>query len=79
MGDRGAYTGGVRAGDVIGMRSGGGGGWGDPATRDPEQVLADVRDERITMAQALEIYRTAINNENGVHVLDIEQTGHARR
>lgn len=78
MGDRGAYAGRLRAGDVIGMRSGGGGGWGDPATRDPGQVLADVRDERITMAEAQEIYRTAIHNDNGVPALDLGRTGELR-
>ena len=78
LGDRGAYMGRLRAGDVVGMRSGGGGCWGEPATRDPEKVLADVRDERITVDEARDIYRTIINNDNGIPILDIEQTGQLR-
>lgn len=74
MADRGAYPGGLQAGDVISMRSGGGGGWGDPATRDPEQVVADVRDERISIDVAREIYRVAIDNSGTLPVLDAVQT-----
>ena len=46
------------AGDVISMRSGGG-GWGDPATRQPEQVAKDVRNDLISVDQARDIYRVA--------------------
>ena len=75
----GAHTwAGLCAGDIVGMRSGGGGGWGDPAFRDPEKVLADVRDERITVDEARELYRTVIDNYNGSLVLDAERTGQLR-
>jgi N-methylhydantoinase B len=34
----------------------GGGGYGDPLTRDVEAVLEDVRERRISAAAALELY-----------------------
>ena len=60
LSDRGSFTGKLKAGDIIGMRSGGGGGWGDPCKRDPSQVVADVRDERISELEARDIYRVAV-------------------
>ena len=33
---------------MVSLRSSGGGGWGDPLERDPEEVLADVRDGYLT-------------------------------
>ena len=38
----------------------GGGGYGDPATRDPAQVLRDVRDGLVSIAGAERDYRVAI-------------------
>ena len=72
--DRGAYLQRLRTGDIISMRSGGGGGWGDPATRHPEQVLADVRDERITIDEAREIYKVVIDASCERLALDRKQT-----
>lgn len=74
MNDRGPYLGGLKTGDVISMRSGGGGGWGDPATRDPEQVLVDVRDDRISAEEAKDIYKVAVDSSGARPVLDKEQT-----
>jgi len=42
----------LHAGDVLVHEQAGGGGYGDPFTRDPEQVAADVRNEKITAAYA---------------------------
>jgi N-methylhydantoinase B len=42
----------LRAGDVVRHEQAGGGGFGDPFTRDPERVAADVRDEKITLEYA---------------------------
>ena len=39
----------------------GGGGWGDPLKRDPEMVLQDVIEERITLGRAEKVYGVAIN------------------
>ncbi|MEU4544535.1 hydantoinase B/oxoprolinase family protein [Nonomuraea dietziae] len=42
----------VRAGDVIRIRTTGGGGWGSPYERDPEKVAADVRDGKVSVEGA---------------------------
>ena len=39
----------VDAGDVVLHEQPGGGGHGDPFTRDPERVAEDVRDEKISL------------------------------
>jgi N-methylhydantoinase B len=38
----------------------GGGGWGDPLTRDPQLVLRDVRDEVVSVEAAVRDYGVAI-------------------
>ena len=42
----------LREGDIVQSESAGGGGYGDPLTRSPEQVLADVRQGYINAGQA---------------------------
>src|SRR6185503_5989138 len=42
----------LRAGDVLVHEQAGGGGHGDPFTRDPEAVAVDVGNEKITLAYA---------------------------
>ncbi|GAA2673144.1 hydantoinase B/oxoprolinase family protein [Nonomuraea recticatena] len=42
----------VRAGEVIRIRTTGGGGWGSPYERDPEKVAADVRDGKVSVEGA---------------------------
>jgi N-methylhydantoinase B len=46
----------VRAGEVIRIRTTGGGGWGDPLDRSPEKVAADVRDGKVSPESAREDY-----------------------
>jgi len=48
-------------GDVVSLRSGGGGGWGDPLDRDPKLVAWDVRNEYITLQQARDIYGVVLD------------------
>jgi N-methylhydantoinase B len=50
----------VSGGDFIRLELPGGGGFGDPATRDPDQVAADVADGLITRDVALRDYRVAL-------------------
>jgi N-methylhydantoinase B len=38
----------IQPGDVYVHRTAGGGGWGDPAARDPEKHAADVADGKVT-------------------------------
>jgi len=50
----------LRPGDRVTYRSNGGGGYGDPLTRDPCLVLEDVLDEWISPEKARDIYGVAI-------------------
>jgi len=50
----------LKESDIVSIRSGGGGEWGDPSQRDPELVLNDVKDGLITHKQAYDIYKVAI-------------------
>ncbi len=48
-------------GDVLFFQSCGGGGWGDPLTRDPAAVLADVRNEYVSIEGAESDYGVVID------------------
>lgn len=47
--------------DVLRLITSGAGGWGDPLERDPEMVLKDVHDEKVSTERALEAYGVVIN------------------
>src|SRR5579864_3366495 len=51
----------ISGGDFIRLELPGGGGFGDPATRDADQVALDVADELIDTATARETYRVALD------------------
>jgi N-methylhydantoinase B len=51
----------LKRGDVARMVTGVGGGYGDPAKRDPRAVRRDVRNEFLSVEQAQEIYGIAID------------------
>jgi len=51
----------IRHGDVFRHELPGGGGWGDPLQRDPERVLADVRDEYVTVKGARRDYGVVVD------------------
>ncbi|MEM2016185.1 MAG: hydantoinase B/oxoprolinase family protein [Nitrososphaerota archaeon] len=51
----------LKRGDMVSLRSGGGGGWGDPLERDPELVRMDVKNEYITIETAREIYGVVLD------------------
>ncbi len=67
----GKTTTGLHAGDTLRVQVAGAGGWGNPAKRDPNQVLSDVRNELVTRARAKAIYRVAIDE---TLALDEEET-----
>ena len=48
-------------GDLISVRTGGGGGWGDPHLRPPEAVLKDVIDGYVSVASAKDVYHVVID------------------
>ncbi len=66
----------IGAGDLIRMETAGGGGWGPPAERDPGEVLQDVLDGKVSVAQARETYRVAVDVEQGR--IDVETTAALR-
>lgn len=53
----------LEPGDVLRVMTGGGGGWGNPFEREPEQVLQDVRDGFVSVTGARHDYGIAINPE----------------
>jgi N-methylhydantoinase B len=53
----------VRAGEVIRIRTTGGGGWGDPLDRDPQAVVRDVRWGKVSRAAALDAYGVVLIGE----------------
>lgn len=52
----------VNAGDTVTFLTPGAGGWGDPARRDPQAVLRDVRDGFVTVEGAMSGYGVVIRN-----------------
>lgn len=48
----------LAAGDAVRIVSGGGGGWGNPALRDPALVAEDIRNGLLTAERAQDIYGT---------------------
>jgi N-methylhydantoinase B len=52
----------VQPGDVIRITSAGAGGWGSAVEREPERVLADVRQGFVTVAKAAEDYGVVIRD-----------------
>lgn len=51
----------LEAGDVVCVKFGGGGGWGDPMERDPKLVLEDVIDEYVSLEGARDDYGVVID------------------
>ena len=51
----------VKRGDLLRFETCGGGGWGDPLTRDPMRVRQDVARGFITVRGALEDYGVALD------------------
>ncbi|MPZ63317.1 MAG: hypothetical protein GEU93_18935 [Propionibacteriales bacterium] len=56
----------------------GGGGFGDPLDRDPQQVLADLRADLVSRPQAEHVYGVVLTTDGDVLTVDPEQTGRHR-
>ena len=50
----------IEPGDVVSYRTCGGGGYGPPEERDPERVLRDVLEEKVSAERARDVYRVAV-------------------
>jgi N-methylhydantoinase B len=68
----------LRAGDVFRLDTPGGGGYGDPLSRDPERVLADVREGTVSREAAERAYGVVLAPVGHSWVLDHPAT-QARR
>jgi N-methylhydantoinase B len=64
------------AGDLFRCQLAGGGGWGDPFERDPEKVLRDVRDDKITVEFAAREHGVVIDPV--ARTIDAEATARLR-
>jgi N-methylhydantoinase B len=53
----------VPVGSEVIVRTGGGGGWGDPLERDPNAVRADVREEFVSTQAARERYGVVLRED----------------
>ena len=51
----------LKKGDVVTVFAGGGAGYGNPIERDPQAVLKDVRNEKVSPQRAREIYGVSID------------------
>ena len=52
----------LKPGDVVSFQTCGGGGYGPPHERDPMLVLRDVRDGKVSLERARDIYLVAIDD-----------------
>jgi N-methylhydantoinase B len=64
----------ISHGDVFELISQGGGGFGDPFERAPEQVKDDVLNGFVSMERALQDYGVFLKTQDGELVVDLEQT-----
>jgi len=65
----------IRGGQRVRLETPGGGGFGDPAERDPARVARDVRLGYVSRAAALAMYKVALHPDGS---LDVEATAKAR-
>jgi N-methylhydantoinase B len=71
--ERVTYFGPLEADDLVSVRSPGGGGWGSPEDREPEQVARDVRDELLRLDEAVSVYRVALRDDLSVDTVETER------
>jgi N-methylhydantoinase B len=69
----------VRAGEVIRIRTTGGGGWGDPVERPVDEVARDVRWGKVSVTGALDDYGVVLaRHGDGTVTVDERQTRESR-
>jgi N-methylhydantoinase B len=65
-------------GDIFRLETPGGGGYGDPKTREAARVLRDVTEGYVTLAAAHDIYGVALVKKGGAYVVDEDETQRLR-
>jgi N-methylhydantoinase B len=65
----------IRRGQKVRLETPGGGGFGDPAARDPARVVRDVRLGYISRLAALDSYKTVLRDDGS---LDADATAKVR-
>ncbi|HEX5563100.1 MAG TPA: hydantoinase B/oxoprolinase family protein [Nocardioidaceae bacterium] len=68
----------VRAGEVIRIRTTGGGGWGDPLTRPYDEVVRDVLWGKVSRTGAREDYGTVVTGPGDDPRVHVEESDHLR-
>jgi N-methylhydantoinase B len=68
----------VRAGEVIRIRTTGGGGWGDPLARAVEDVVRDVRWRKVSVAGARDAYGVVLSYDDADVSVDAGATAQLR-
>ena len=68
----------LKPGDTARIGTPGGGGWGNPFSRDPLRVLRDVQLEFVTIEAARKRYLVAIEKTDNDYNLNIEETNNLR-
>jgi N-methylhydantoinase B len=53
----------LKSGDTVVIKTGGGGGWGNPLERDPEAVAQDVRERSVSRERAQARYAVVLNDD----------------
>tara|TARA_Y100000588_G_scaffold395151_1_gene520548 strand:+ start:452 stop:2164 length:1713 start_codon:yes stop_codon:yes gene_type:complete len=66
----------LQPGEIVSYRTCGGGGFGPPEERDPDLVLKDVREGKVSPSRARDVYRVAIDVESGS--VDVAETTRLR-
>ncbi|MGN9863606.1 hydantoinase B/oxoprolinase family protein [Bacillus swezeyi] len=70
----------LKQGDILSIHSPGGGGWGDPFTREPELILREVEAGLLSEDAAYQKYGVALKkNGEGRFALDKEETSKIRK
>jgi len=64
----------LRIGDILSVRSGGGGGYGPPWERDVKRVLHDVTEGYVSIESAREDYKAAISGKGSALSIDEDAT-----
>lgn len=67
----------VKKGDRVVIKTSGGGGWGNPAERDPQAVEYDVLNGYVSAESAREVYRVAV--DPATRRIDVKKTEALRR